>query len=378
MPRRIHECAGTSCGILNPLFLSASSLMPSTTDGNTMSPPPCRSRRLARYAIGSPKRSASRIAASARASMSDRANGFVDSSARAARPSAICFACATPVAHIGLSRSLGCLAASFAASRAATSSAVRIRPVALSRTAVAAKRPDASSPSLSIRALAAARFSSASRTTVAASTKPVAVPSVMVGARLRGGERSSFDGDLARRRGGERSGDGDRAPPRRGGERSPAASSSLSCLRRLGGERSASSSSLSCRPGLGGERSSSPFASSSPSPSATAHPDPSSLMPRYCLARPLLTPGSSPPTTTGPSSSRARRSASRSAAYFQSSTSSSWTVMPVPSFLALGAAPSDPPPEGAPSLSFLRLRFFFFSPSPAPSPPASPPRYRRR
>ena len=307
------------------------------------------------------------------------------SSASILRPSAICLACATPVAHTGRSRSAG--VAFFASSRVATSSAVRIRPVALSRTAVTAFRPEVSSPKRSILALAAARFSFASFTTVAASTRPVTVPSVMVlpAASIGGGGGGTSVRSL---RGGERSGDGDRAPRRLGGDRSPASSSSLSCPRlrggdrspssslsclpRLGGDRSPSSSlsclpfrggdkspssSLSCRPGLGGERSSSlscrpglggerspssslsclpglggerspsdasppvPFASASSS--AIAQPDPSSLMPRYRLALPLLTPGSSPPTTNGPSSSRARRSASRSAAYFQSSTSSS-------------------------------------------------------
>ena len=129
--------------------------------------------------------------------------------------------------------------------RAATSSASMSRPVALSRTAVAAPLPDCASVIAAIRAAATRRFSAASRTTSEASTRPVDVPSVMVrspGGGRRGGERLSSESALAPRLGGDRSSSETCRARRRGGERSWSPRSwspfsSVLCLApRLGGE----------------------------------------------------------------------------------------------------------------------------------------------
>ena len=246
-------------------------------------------RFRARCAIGSPNREAARIAASARASISPLANGAFASSSNASLRSRASRSCATPPAQTGRARSGRAFASS---RRLASSSASTSTPVALSRKSVRASRPDVSADIAATRAFAASRFSSASRTTTEASTRPALVPSVITprrdekvegfvswksaGVRVAGSSRSSprlfrenasfafpslaappGEGGLVLR-GGERSPSSSSSciPLARGGERS-SPSSSLSCLPLArGGERSSPSSSLSCLPVRGGERSS--------------------------------------------------------------------------------------------------------------------------
>ena len=400
-------------------------------------------RFRARCAIGSPNREAARIAASARASISPLANGAFASSSNASLRSRASRSCATPPAHTGRARSERAFASS---RRLASSSASTTTPVALSRKSVCASRPDVSADIAATRAFAASRFSSASRTTTEASTRPALVPSVITprrdenaegsgswksaGARvagssrdrlfrenasfafpasappgeaappgegrlvLRGGERSpslsSSSSCIPLARGGERSSPSSSLsclPLARGGERS-SPSSSLSCLRlALGGERSApspsptwlrnapffiatsSSSSLSCLPVRGGERSSSAASHISTflGSSATAHPLPSSLMPRYGRVLVTLSPSTTfASTTTGPSSGFA---VAGSSARFQSSTSSSRMRTPAPTCFTL-TSPS--------VLSFFFRRFFFRASSSGAGSPPPPDTYRFR
>ena len=211
---------------------------------------------------------------------------------------------------------------------------------------------------------------------------------------LRGGGRSpslsSSSSCIPLARGGERSSPSSSLsclPLARGGERS-SPSSSLSCLRlALGGERSApspsptwlrnapffiatsSSSSLSCLPARGGERSSSAASHISTflGSSATAHPLPSSLMPRYGRVLVTLSPSTTfASTTTGPSSGFA---VAGSSARFQSSTSSSRMRTPAPTCFTL-TSPS--------VLSFFFRRFFFRASSSGAGSPPPPDTYRFR